>query len=40
MLTCLGPNATTLQLTNVFHGGSATQKNALIACLTTAGETL
>lgn len=40
MLTCLGPSATTLQLTNVIHGGSATQKNALIACLTTAGETL
>lgn len=40
MLACLGPGATTLQLTNLIHGDSATQKNALIACLTAAGEKL
>lgn len=40
MLTCLGPGATTLQLANVIHTGDTTQRNALVACLTAAGETL
>jgi hypothetical protein len=40
MLACLGPGATTLQLANIIHGAGATQRNALIACLTAAGETL